>query len=75
MLRDEGRHHECANNGLPQGMKFYPTQFMRFPDYEELKLVYLFDTMHIGTNVTETLWKIIDGRRDKEKVVKLCTDI
>jgi hypothetical protein len=31
--------------------------------------------MHIGKNVTETLWRIIDGRRDKEKIVKICTDI
>jgi hypothetical protein len=48
---------------------------MRFPYYEELKIAHLFDTMHIGKNVTETLWRIIDGRRDKEKIVKICTDI
>jgi len=56
-------------------MKCYPTQFMRFPYYEELKISHLFDTMHIGKNVTKTLWRIIDGRRDKEKIVKICTDI
>ena len=69
------RCRECSNNGLPQGMKCYPTQFMRFPYYEELKIVHLFDTMHIGKNVTKTLWRIIDGRRDKEKIVKICNDI
>jgi hypothetical protein len=31
--------------------------------------------MHIKKNVTETLWRIIDGRRDKEKIVKICNDI
>jgi hypothetical protein len=35
----------------------------------------LFDTMHISKNVTETLWRIIDGRRDKKKIVKICIDI
>jgi hypothetical protein len=71
----EGHHHEGINNGLPQGMKCYPTQFMRFPYYEEMKIAHLFDTMHIGKNVTETLWQIIDGRRDKEKIIKICTNI
>jgi hypothetical protein len=48
---------------------------MRFPYYEELKIAHFFDTMHIGKNVTETLWRIIDGRREKEKIVKICIDI
>jgi hypothetical protein len=71
----EGRHREGINNGLPWGMKCYPTDFMRFPCYDEPKIAHLFDTMHIGKNVTETLWRIIDGRRDKEKNVKICTGI
>lgn len=37
--------------------------------------MHLFDTMHIGKNITEPLWKILDGRRDKEKIVKICSDI
>ena len=44
--------------------------FMRFPYYEEIKIAHLFDTMHIGKNVTETLWRIIDGRRDKKNLSK-----
>jgi hypothetical protein len=56
-------------------MKYYPAQFMSLPYYEELKIAHLFDTIHIAKNVTETLWRIIDGRRDKEKNVKICTDI
>lgn len=32
-------------------------------------------TTHIGKNVTKTLWKILDGRHDKEKLVKICSDI
>jgi hypothetical protein len=36
--------------------------------YEELKMVHLFDTMHIRKNVIETLWKIIDGRGVKKKM-------
>ena len=37
--------------------------------------MHLFDTMHIGKNVNETLWKIFDGRHDKEKIAKICRDI
>jgi hypothetical protein len=48
---------------------------MRLHYYKDLKLVHLFDTMHIKKNVTETLWLIIDGGRDKEKIVKICNDI
>jgi hypothetical protein len=48
----EGHHNEVINNGLPRGMKCYPTQLMRFPYYEEIKIAHLFDTMHIGKNVT-----------------------
>ena len=32
--------------------------------------MHLFDVMHIGKNVIETLWKILDGMRDKGKLVK-----
>ena len=35
----------------------------------------LFDTMHIGKNITETLWKMLDGRHDREHIAKNCTDI
>ena len=49
----EGRHnHEGINNGLPRGMQCYLSQFMRLPYYEELKIAHLFDTTHIGKNVT-----------------------
>jgi hypothetical protein len=75
MLHEGHNHHASINNGLPRGMKCYPTQFMRLLYYEELKITHLFDTMHIRKNVTETLWRIIDGRRDKEKIVKICTNI
>ena len=37
--------------------------------------MHLFDAMHIGKNVTETLWKMLDGRRDREKIVKICNNI
>ena len=37
--------------------------------------MHLFDPMHIGNNVIETLWKILDGRRDKDQIVKTCSDI
>ena len=37
--------------------------------------MHLFDTMHIGKNVIETLWKILDKRCDKEKLGKICSDI
>ena len=75
MLHEGCNHLEGINNGLPRGMKSYPPQFMRFPYYEDPKIAHLFDTMHIGKNVTEILCRIIDGMRDKDKIVKICTDI
>ena len=56
-------------------MKSYPIQFSRFPYYENLQIAHLFDTMHIGKNVTETLWRLLELRREKDKVVKVCKDI
>ena len=63
------------NDQLPKGLKIYPMQFTRLPYYEQLPVVHLFDHMHIGKNVIETLWKILDGRCDKDKIVKICSDI
>ena len=62
----QGRHRDGNNNGLSRGMKCYPTQFMRFPYYEQLKLAHLFEIMHIEKNVTKMSWRIIDGSKDKE---------
>ena len=31
--------------------------------------------MHIGKNLTEMLWRILDERCDKEKISKICSDI
>ena len=56
-------------------MKIYPEEFSRFPYYEHLQIAHLFDTMHIGKNVTETLWKLLELRNDKEKIVKFCKDV
>ena len=56
-------------------MKSYPKQFSRFPYYEHLQISHLFDTMHIEKNVTETLWRILDVRSDKEKIIKICKGI
>ena len=56
-------------------MKSYPVQFSRLPYYDHPEIVHLFDTMHIEKNVIETLWRILDGRSDKEKIVKICNDI
>ena len=67
--------HQGINNQLPKGLKIYPMQFTRLPYYKQLPLVHLFNPMHIGKNVTETLWKILDGRRDKDQIVKSCSGI
>ena len=32
----------------------------------------MFDTMHIEKNVTETLWQLLELRREKDKIVKAC---
>ena len=69
----EGR--QGINDQLPKGLKIYPTQFTMLPYYEKLLIMHFFDPMHIGKNVIETLWKILDGRRDKNQIVKICSDI
>ena len=56
-------------------MKSYRIQFSKFPYYEHLQIAHLFDTMHIGKNVTKTLWRLLELRRQKYKVVKDCKDI
>ena len=55
MIHDCRRDHEGIN-GLLRGMKSYLKQFSRFPYYEHLQTDHMFDTMHIGKNVIETLW-------------------
>ena len=35
----------------------------------------MFDIMPIEKNVTETLWRILDGRSEKDRIVKICKDI
>lgn len=67
--------HQGINDQLPKGLKIYPIQFTRFLYYEQLPIMHLIDSMHIGKNVTETLWKILDGRCDKDQIVKNCSDI
>ncbi len=56
-------------------MKTYLMQFNRFPYYEHLKIVHLFDTMHIGKNIKKLLWRILYGRNDKEIIINICSDI
>ena len=56
-------------------MKSYPIQFSRLPYCEHLQIAHLFDTMHIEKNVTETLWRLLELRREKDKIVKPCKDI
>ena len=67
--------HQGIDENIPKGLKRYPRQFSRLSYYEHLPIMHLFDAMHIGKNVIETLWKILDGRHDKEKLVKICNDI
>jgi hypothetical protein len=62
-------------NGLARGMKSNMMQFSRFPYYENLQIVLFFDTMHIGKNITELLWRILDGRTNKQRIGKICCDI
>ena len=62
-------------NGIPRGMKCYPIQFSSCPYNEHLQISHLFDTMHIGKNVREMIWRILDGRTDKDKIGKICSDI
>ena len=41
----------------------------------DLQSAHLFDTMHIGKNVTETLWRLLELRSKKDKILKVCKDI
>jgi hypothetical protein len=50
-------------------------KFNRLPYYKHLQIVHLFDTMHIENNITELLWRILDGRTNKERIGKICCDI
>ena len=68
-------HQGISIDHLSKGLKCYPREFSRLPYYKQLQIVHLFDTVHIGKNVIEILWKILDGRRDKEKLIKFCSDI
>ena len=74
MIHDVLDDHEGIN-GIPWGMKSYPIQFNMFPYYEHLQIDHLFATMHIGKNVTETLWWLLELRSNKEKIMKFCKDI
>ena len=56
-------------------MKIYPIQFNSFPYYENIQIAHLFATMNIGKNVIETLWRLLELRREKDKIVKACKDI
>ena len=62
MIHDGHHDHEG------QGIKSYPKQFSRFPNYDYLQIAHLFDTIHIRKNVVEILWRILDRRSDKEKL-------
>ena len=73
-MHDVHCDHEGIN-GIPRGMKSYHIQFSRLSYYEHLQIAHLFDTMHIGKNVNKTLWWLLELRREKYKVVKVCKDI
>ena len=70
MIHDVRCDHECIN-GLPRGMKSYPKQFNRFPYCEHLRIAHMFDTMHIEKNVAETLWQILDLKRERKNCQNL----
>jgi hypothetical protein len=50
-------------------------QFSRLSYYENLQIVHLFDTMHMRKNITKLLWRVLDGRTDKERIENICCDI
>ena len=52
-----------------------PKQFSSLPYYAHIKKNHLFDTMHIKKYATKTLWKILDGSIDREKIVMTYNDI
>ena len=74
MIHDGRCDHE-GNNGIPWGMKSYPKQLSRLPYYEHLQIAHMFDTMHIRNNVAKKLRRILDGRSEKERIVKIWKDI
>ena len=74
IIHDSRRDHEGIN-GIPRGIQIYPIQFSRLPYYKHLQISHLFDTMHIRKNVTETLWRLLEIRKEKDKIMKACKDI
>jgi hypothetical protein len=50
-------------------------QFSRLSYYEHLQIVHWFDTIHIEKNITKLLWRLLDGRTDKERIGNICCDI
>jgi hypothetical protein len=55
IMKDIGMEYQSID-ACPDDHIIYLTQFMKLPYYKDLKIVHLFDTMHIGKNVTKTLW-------------------
>ena len=74
MLPIEGHDQGINNEVLPRGMKIYSEQFNGVPYYDYLEIVHLFNTIHMMKNVIDTLQKILDGRRNKDKFVNICND-
>ena len=54
MIHD-GRHDHEGINRISREIKSYPKQFSRFPYYDHIQIARMFDTMHNGKNVTESL--------------------
>ena len=67
---DDREGRQGSTDNLPKGLKSYPRQFNRLPYYEHLQIVHLFDSMHIGKNITETLWKYWMEGVTKKKLSK-----
>ncbi|XP_057842572.2 uncharacterized protein LOC131051993 [Cryptomeria japonica] len=59
--------------GFPPGMK-RQSIFYKLDYYENLPIAHLFDTMHIGKNVAECLWKHLNGT-NLEAQIKLRKDL
>lgn len=71
--RWKAMYDKKEGTGFPPGMKrlsiFYKLEY-----YENLPIAHLLDTMHIGKNVAECLWKHLNGT-NLEAQIKLRKDL
>ena len=66
-LRWKSAYDKKEGRAYPLGMKRL-SKFYKLDYYENLPIAHLFDTMHIGKNVAECLWKHLKGTNNEDQI-------